>query len=176
MGVRNRQGKDQKRRSGRYGKTKRKNKNFKRWDPNPKINDARLRDLWDPSKSPSVNLASMGLCAKPNDFHGSKRKFNLPTNVIELFDIPESDDLTSKPKRIMPLGEIEQAYIVKCLEKHGDDFTKMFMDIKVNNMHCTESQLRKLASRFLLLDPSQRVVDVPEKTKHLFTCNSPKMS
>ena len=167
MGVRNRQGKDKKRRAGRYGKTKLKSKNFKRWDPNPKICDGEVKKLWDPSKSPSANLASMGLCAKPNDLHASKKKYNLPTNVIELFDVPESDDLTSKPKRVMPLGEAQQTYIAKCLEKHGENYRQMFMDIKVNDMHHTESQLRKLASRFFLLDSSQRAVCVPQKVEHL---------
>ena len=167
MGVRNRQGKDKKRRAGRYGKTKLKSKNFKRWDPNPKICDGEVKKLWDPSKSPSANLASMGLCAKPNDLHASKKKYNLPTSVIELFDVPESDDLRSKPKRVMPLGEAQQTYIAKCLEKHGENYRHMFMDIKVNDMHHTESQLRKLASRFFLLDSSQRVACVPKKVEHL---------
>ena len=169
MGLRNRQGKDKKRRAGRYGKTKLKSKNFKRWDPNPKISDPDVKKMWDPSKSPSNNLASMGLCAKPNDLHASKKKYNLPTSVIELFDVPESDDLTntSKPKRVMPLGEAEQRYIAQCIEKHGDNYKKMFMDLKVNNMHHTETQLRKMASRFLLLESSQRVVDVPNKVAHL---------
>jgi hypothetical protein len=163
MGLRNRQGKDKKRRAGRYGKTKiKQNKNFKRFDPNPKINDPEVKKLWDPSKSPSANLASMGLLAKPNDF----LKTTLPTGVIELFDIPESDDL-DKPKRIMPLSEEDQSYIAKCMAKHGDNYSKMFMDIKVNDMQHTAVQLKKLGSRFLLLDEAERAVEVPNKVAHL---------
>lgn len=67
----------------------------------------------------------------------------------------------------MPLTEEEQSYIAKCLAKHGDNYKKMFMDIKTNDMQHTEKQLRKYASRFLLLDPEQRLVEVPEKVEHL---------
>jgi hypothetical protein len=51
------------------------------------------------------------------------------------------------------------------MAKHGDDFTAMFRDIKVNNMQYTETQLRKMSSRFLLLDDEQRTVEVPQKIK-----------
>jgi Ribosome biogenesis protein Nop16 len=160
MGVRNRQGKDKKRRAGRYGKIKLKNKNFKRWDPSPKVNDNQLKKLWDPSKSPAANLESLGLVAKPNDLNCDKEKH--PATSIQLFDIPKSSD-APKPKRVMPLGEMEQCFLLKCLNKHGVDFKRMSMDIKVNNMQYTETQLRKLSVQFMTMDPDKLLVNVPER-------------
>lgn len=104
----------------------------------------------------------MGLTATPNDMKSSSSS----NKAIELFDIPDSDNL-DRPKRIMPLTEEEQKYIGACMKKHGDNYKKMFMDIKVNDLQHTETQLRKLSSRFFLLDEEQRLVDVPEKVKHL---------
>eukprot|EP00545_Synedropsis_sp_CCMP1620_P010133 CAMPEP_0119014714 /NCGR_PEP_ID=MMETSP1176-20130426/10269_1 /TAXON_ID=265551 /ORGANISM="Synedropsis recta cf, Strain CCMP1620" /LENGTH=181 /DNA_ID=CAMNT_0006967937 /DNA_START=17 /DNA_END=562 /DNA_ORIENTATION=+ len=174
-------GKDKKRRAGRYGKSTLKNKNFKRWDPNPKIGDAAVKKLWDPSKSPEANLATMGLTALPNGpcpttkitTSTTTSKATTPV-IIELFDIPDSDNLEcAKTKRIMPLSAVDQDYIAKCLTKHGaDNYKKMFMDIKTNDMQLTEKQLRKLASRFVLLDPEQRSVDVPANVQHLVSSSS----
>ena len=131
-----------------------------------------MKKTWDPSKSPAENMKNMGLLAKPNTFNEgvvpreqSKQNSNSSsaTSVIELYDIPDSDT----PKRRMPLSDDDQKYICKCLAKHGDDYTAMFRDIKVNIMQHTETKLRKMASRYFLLDPEQRSVEVPEKVKHL---------
>ena len=91
-------------------------------------------------------------------------KVNLEANVIELFDIPDSDSMTKK-EHPMPLDD--QTYMAKCMAKHADDYAKMFRDIKLNNMQYTETQLRKMGARFLLLDAEQRKVDLPKKVKAL---------
>jgi hypothetical protein len=120
-----------------------------------------------------VNLANLGLLAKPNqDVQRANDAAQLPTkedaNVIELFDVPDSDELRRiKQSTRLPLKAEEQKYIARCMSKHGDDYTKIFRDIKVNNMQHTETQLRKMGSRFLLLSDEQRRVDVPEKVKAL---------
>lgn len=88
--------------------------------------------------------------------------------VIELYEVPDSDTLEAR-KQKRPQSAGEQKYIVRLLAKHGDDYTAMFRDIKVNNMQHTETQLRKMASRFLLLDEEQRVVDIPERIKESST-------
>lgn len=84
--------------------------------------------------------------------------------VIELYEVPDSDTLEARKKQ-RPQSAEDQKYIARLLEKHGDDYTAMFRDIKVNKMQHTETQLRKMASRFLLLDEEQRVVDVPDRIK-----------
>lgn len=169
---------NKKRRSTSRGRTKIKNRNnFKRWDPSPKISDPVVREHWDPSKSPSQNLASMGLLARPNadikNVNGGKSPSapgpaNLDVSIVELFDVPDSDELRERKRgQRCPLTGDDQQYIAKCLAKHGDDYGKAFRDVKVNCMQHTEMQLRKMGARFLLLSPEQRTVDVPERVLSL---------
>jgi nucleolar protein 16 len=110
-------------------------------------------------------MRNMGLVSNPGqkdvEVDDSQPK---KETVIQLYDIPESDSLQKKTR---PLSAQDQRYIAKCMTKYGDDYTAMFRDIKVNNMQCTETQLRKMASRFLLLDEEQRTVQVPEKIEAL---------
>ena len=197
-------GRNRKRRAGRIGRTKLKQKgNYKRWDPNIKIKNSIIRDNWDISKSPTINLTNMGLRANVNNAPKApppsslsqegdpelRQKHNNNNNksIIQLFDIPDSDELNNKKKRL-PLNEEEQKYVVKCLKTYGkncldsvinkssgttgtatsaaqtplntntDDinYKKMFRDIKINNMQYTEEKLRKMCTRYILLDPEQR--------------------
>ena len=167
-------GVNKKRRAGRYGRTKLKNRNHNRWDPTLKIADKNLREHWDHSKSPAANMASLGLVSKPGSIDPSTKNnapgesnndTNAAPSIVELFDIPESDDLGKKKQ--ISLSDDDQKYMAKCMKKHGDDYAKMFRDIKTNNMQYTETQLRKMGSRFLLLSAEQRKVDVPENVRHL---------
>ena len=119
-------------------------------------------------------MANLGLVAKPNqDVHRSNNAPGIPEDapksVIELFDVPDSDELRRiKQQSRLPLNEEDQKYIAKCLAEHGGDYTQIFRDTKgVNYMQHTESQLRKMGSRFLLLSEEQRKVEVPEKVKAL---------
>ena len=165
---------NKKRRAGRIGKTKLKNKgNFKRWDPDlhKKIKNPVIQEHWDPSKSFSANFAAIGLVGNPNsDMRNTNVSSKLAAvkdvSVVELFDIPDSDELGQKEKR-RSMSEDDQKYIAKCMSKHGDDYGRAFRDIKINYMQHNENQLRKLGARFLLLSPEERLVDVPEKAKAL---------
>jgi hypothetical protein len=158
-------GQNKKRRAGRIGKTKLKNRTYHRWDPKPKFSNDAIKKNWDVSKSPAQNLASLGLVSKPNnDVHRPNEQLlpSITSNVVELFDIPDSDEM-NKTKREFPLPEEEQKYIAKCMTKHGKNYGKIFRDIKLNYMQHTETQLKKMGARFLLLSPDQRIVDIPEK-------------
>ena len=110
----------------------------------------------------------MGLQAKPNGIIYENRIVRDRTQVvqqnqqkaIELFDVPESDNLTNNTrvttKQKFPLSKEDESYMVQCLGKHGTNYTKMFRDTKINYLQHTEDKLRKLGSRFLLLQPNQR--------------------
>jgi hypothetical protein len=109
-------------------------------------------------------MLAMGLKFDPN---GSKRTTAGPVNAkpsktyaVELFDVPEFD----KPSRrtMFPLTEEEEIYISKAMSKHGDNYDKMFFDLKVNPMQHTREKLKRMGARYLLLAPRQRRVDVPE--------------
>jgi hypothetical protein len=89
------------------------------------------------------------------------------TSVVELFDIPDSDELGQQQQKRRPINEEDQKYIAKCMSKYGDDYGRSFRDIKINYMQHTENQLRKLGARFLLLSPDERLVDVPKKVESL---------
>ncbi|KAL7558059.1 hypothetical protein ACA910_009246 [Epithemia clementina (nom. ined.)] len=167
-------GRDRKRRAGRIGKVKIKTfRTWTRWNPKPKFGDKRVKQHWDTNKSPSANLASMGLLALPNDLHNSHQSSTpiqrTTATVVELFDIPESDKPSYKSR--FPLSKEDEMYMAKCMAKWGDDYASMFRDIKTNEMQHTENQLRKMGSRYLLLTPSQRRVPVPENIQPLLPGN-----
>ena len=64
--------------------------------------------------------------------------------------------------------------MILCFTKHGNDYLKMFRDTKgVNRMQYTEGKLRKLGSRFLLLEDDQRHVPVPESLKSFVNTAGP---
>lgn len=172
-----RHGRNKKRRAGRIGRTKLKNRNYTRWNPNPKIGDATVKKLWNVNKTPKQNLTMMGLTLLPNEHaiagssasgeEGCDNNNNKP-NMIELFDIPESDSLTKqKKKKQFPLTKDEQDYMVKCMTKHAIDYQAMFRDTRVNTYQHTETQLQKMGARFLLLNTDQIKVSkpIPEKIK-----------
>ena len=96
-------------------------------------------------------------------------------NVIELYDIPDSDTLAEqsrlKKKYKYPLSEEEQKYIVAIMDKYRVttrstgtsteyDYDAASRDHKLNYMQHSEGQLKKLAARYQLLDEEQRVVVV----------------
>jgi hypothetical protein len=112
----------------------------------------------------------MGLLARPNDdaknVAVAQRLKAADVDIVELFDIPNSDELREqKRQRRCPLNQEEQKYIAKCMSKYGEDYGKAFW--KLNYMQHTETQLRKMGARFLLLNEEQRVIELPEKVKPL---------
>ena len=101
----------------------------------------------------------MGLTFDPNA--PNKGNGSEPTKrVIELFDVPDSD----KPSRRsqFPLTEEEELYISKAMTKHGTNYDKMFYDLKSNPLQHTREKLTKMGARYLLLEPNQRRIEIPE--------------
>lgn len=52
-----------------------------------------------------------------------------------------------EPPKPKPLSEYELAYITRLVAKHGNNYDRMFMDIKLNDRQLTAYQLEKLAAR-----------------------------
>lgn len=189
--------KTKKRRAGRTGKSKLKNRNYQFYKPTH-INDETVRAAWDPRKSAAQNMANMGLQSEVNSAIDCRAAFALShvitpvgeRKAIELFDIPESDNMmrtdgnndncgsnniTMLPgktfaQRKLPVSIEEQKYIHKCLEVHGNDYKGMMRDIKTNDMQHTDVKLKKMAARFYLLTKDHLRVDIPEKVSHLMAC------
>ena len=127
-----------------------------------------VKQLWDTTKTPLENMALMGFAANANKNDTKANNNNNKANnnsIIELFDVPDSDN--PKERRVLPLTQEEQEYMSKCMTKHGNDYGKMFRDIRVNDLQLTETKLQKLGSRFLLLEDHQRLVEVPPRVQHL---------
>jgi Ribosome biogenesis protein Nop16 len=151
-----------------------------RYDPKPKI-DAMLKPHWDPSKTAAVNLENMGLCGKPKGlFENDPNKRTTATTekngtsgcskAIEIFDIPQSDIIEPSRREKFPLTEEEELYILNCMIKHGTDYSKIFRDTKINYLQYTDDKIRKLGSRFVLLQPNQRrIQELPEKIQDIIT-------
>ncbi|ERN02235.1 nucleolar protein 16 [Amborella trichopoda] len=49
-----------------------------------------------------------------------------------------------------PLTRIQRVYISRLIAKYGDDYEKMFMDIKLNAMQHTVAELKKLCKRYYI--------------------------
>jgi len=192
-----RHGRNRKRRAGRIGRTKLKNRNYSKFKP-PQITDEVVRSNWDPTKTASVNMANLGLQSNLNDSvvkpasfasfpptstSDSKTTTTADSNkvsAIELFNIPESDVIPAQTKRLrmLPVSVEDQQFIIKCIHKYGvgssedDDendetFQKMACDIKVNDMQHTKNKLKKMVARFMLLEESQLRVEVSDEIKAL---------
>jgi hypothetical protein len=166
-------GRAKKRRAGRIGRVKLKNRSWVRFDPKPKLGDPSLKQFWDPSMSAKANLDRLGLCTHINESNKTRTSSSSqppPPPLVELFTIPKPDDLSQSQKRSRrhcPLKLEEEQYMAKCLQKYGDDYPSMFRDITINDYQYTEDKLRKLGTRFLSLDPERRRVSVPENVQHL---------
>jgi Ribosome biogenesis protein Nop16. len=138
-----------------------------------------MKEHWDPKRSPSVNMANLGLKSNLDDktTSASTNSTSLESpslcKAIELFDIPDSDAFakSSNPGRL-PVSIENQKYIVALLAKYGNDYISMSRDIKLNNMQHNENQLRKIGARFLLLNENQIRVEIPDDVKSSMACFS----
>lgn len=156
-------------------KTKLKNGNFSRYRP-PQIQDKCVKEHWDPNKSAQQNMAKLGLATQPNG-DSAQRGNAVPiskASAVELFDVPDSDVIPKKTKSqsMLPVSIEDQKYMVKLLERYGDDFEKMARDIKRNNMQHSSHKLRKMGARLLLLNPDQLRVELPESVEALMASSS----
>lgn len=69
------------------------------------------------------------------------------TDVVTELEEKANETASKSVPRIRQLSEYEQAYITRLVTKYGDDYDRMFMDIKLNERQLTANQLRKLAEK-----------------------------
>uniref|UniRef100_A0A7S2NXJ9 Nucleolar protein 16 n=1 Tax=Leptocylindrus danicus TaxID=163516 RepID=A0A7S2NXJ9_9STRA len=172
----NSKSRNKKRRSGRIGKTKLKNRSYKVFKP-PQYEDNTIAQTWDPRKSASYNLEQMGLKSHTN-LNDTANASTCPSSdgkgtkvAAQLFDIPESDVIPKRTKSdiYLPMSVNDQQYMARLFAKYGDDYKKMSWDIKLNDMQHTKHKLKKMGSRYLLLSDQERAEQVtfPENVRHL---------
>ncbi|CAH0486120.1 unnamed protein product [Peronospora farinosa] len=122
--------------------------------------DPKVQQIWDHNLTTRQNYANLGLEANPNAYATLRESILGADGTLEaadearLFEVPDSDFLGDRnPKRIANyVSEEEAKYLRKLIAKHGNDYTKMGRDIKINNMQWTEQKLRRRCARLALLD------------------------
>jgi len=152
-------------------KTKLKNGNFSKYKP-PQISNQAVKRTWNPNKSVQMNMTALGLEAQVNGEVAQRGNVPVPASsasAVELFDIPDSDVIPKKTKSLsmLPVSVEDQKYMVKLMERYGDDWEKMARDIKRNNMQHSSHKLKKMGSRFLLLSEAQLRVELPENVEQM---------
>ena len=153
-------------------KTRLKNGNFSRYKP-PQITNQAVKAKWNPNRSVKMNMSALGLESQVNGEMSQRGNVPIPVSgasAVELFDIPESDNIIPKKTKssiMLPVSVEDQKYMVKLMERHGDDYDKMARDIKRNDMQHSSHRLRKMGSRFLLLSDSQLRVELPENVEKM---------
>lgn len=54
----------------------------------------------------------------------------------------------AKTERVLAPGEID--FVKKCIEKYGDNYSKMARDLKLNYLQLTPRQIEKKCSAYML--------------------------
>jgi hypothetical protein len=130
-----------------------------------------VKESWDPKRSPAENMAKLGLRTNnEKDFLTSNKNTaegGKAGTAVELFDVPDSDEIPKSTLRMLPVSIENQDYMVKLFAKYGNDYTRMSRDMKLNNMQHTVKQLQKIGARFLLLEGNDIRVEIPDSVKEL---------
>ena len=94
----------------------------------------------------------MGLQSDANDIGKEKNENNNPK--IELFNVPDSDDLHPptghRPAHHMPITE--QTYLRALIKVYGEDYERMSRDRKLNDLQWTVAKVTRRIARLQLLD------------------------
>jgi len=115
------------------------------------ITNSVVKDIYDKNLTPKDNLTNMGLDPNPNvrkepssvggkahaAFVGYATLADSNMNII---------DANPKQKKISP---IDSKYALSCMNVYGNDYKKMFRDIKVNYRQLTQNQLEKLCEKYI---------------------------
>lgn len=128
----------------------------------------RIRDEWDKTISPALNMAKFGLEADPNqtlnNMSGIGRKHVKPKGAdnasaafIGMMVVPP-DDFKEKNVKLKTLAEVDQQMAAALIKAHGSDYAKMAKDTKVNYNQLTETKCRNLCRKFEDLEESERLV------------------
>ncbi|KAL5713056.1 hypothetical protein ACHQM5_015170 [Ranunculus cassubicifolius] len=130
---------------------------------------------WENTASVITNYKSFGFVSNPNIIGARSRAARVVET--ELLQVPpskeayrveefgevddgsdlEEDDLKSalnkkrkdgKTAPLQPLTAMQRVHIGRLVEKHGDNYQAMFMDLKLNAMQHTVTTLEKLCKRY----------------------------
>ncbi|KAL2323646.1 hypothetical protein Fmac_028025 [Flemingia macrophylla] len=109
--------------------------------------------LWDAEGTVNSNYHSFGVLSDPNAI---SQPSLVPPTIDSGSDL-EEDDLKSalgKKRRDgrsappLPLTAMQRIHVARLVDKYGDDYQSMLMDIKLNPMQHSIGTLQKLCMRY----------------------------
>jgi hypothetical protein len=111
-----------------------------------------IKSEWDNSVSVKDNFKTLGLVTDANDIPGSasSKQPSKPT-AFEGFSSVSSTKSTGfddvNPRRKV-MTEFDQQFILRCINKHGNNYTRMARDIKINDRQLSGHQLEKMCIKY----------------------------
>ncbi|XP_061365553.1 nucleolar protein 16 [Gastrolobium bilobum] len=117
--------------------------------------DSDLNPEWDDKGSVNHNYNSFGVVSNPNsltirntpqsDSHSDSGSDLEEDDLKSALGKKRRDGKTAPPK---PLTAMQRVHISRLVDKYGDDYQSMFMDIKLNPMQHSLATLEKLCKRY----------------------------
>ena len=123
------------------------------------VGDHRLKAKWDHTKTTRQNYENLGLVENPNLVNANSRKA-LQEEEVEFIDISAENECSSRlvlqepnlKKNPNHVSEEEMKYLRPLVKAYSDNYKKMALDIKMNNMQWTEAKLKRRCERLLRYD------------------------
>ncbi|XP_057439280.1 nucleolar protein 16 [Lotus japonicus] len=120
------------------------------------IPESEFDPKWDDKGSVNDNYKSFGVLSDPNSLTIIP-EIDSPTHLSDSGSDLEEDDLKSalgkrrrdgKSVPPQPLTAMQRVHITRLVDKYGDDYQSMFIDIKLNPMQHSVGTLQKLCQRY----------------------------
>jgi hypothetical protein len=111
-----------------------------------------IKNEWDNTVSVKDNFKSLGLVTDANNIAASAtaKGAKKPTAFEGFASVSTTnncgfDDINPRRK---VMTEFDQQFMLRCINKHGNDYIKMARDIKINDRQLSEHQLEKMCTKY----------------------------
>jgi hypothetical protein len=115
------------------------------------VKELSIKDVYDPSLTPSENLKTLGLDANPNALN-EIRPPGMLKNSAAFLGFASLSSTTMQAVDHNPnsrlISEWDAKYAQELVQKHGRDFKAMERDIKLNDRQLSANQARKLIEKY----------------------------
>ena len=120
------------------------------------ITHSLIKKEWDNTVSVKDNFKTLGLVNDANDMKSSdvvssEANQNKKPSAFQGFATVSSTKSTGfddiNPRRKI-MTEFDQQFILRCINKHGNDYKKMARDIRINDRQLSEHQLEKMCIKY----------------------------
>eukprot|EP00298_Acanthocystis_sp_HF-20_P008911 c17982_g1_i2.p1 GENE.c17982_g1_i2~~c17982_g1_i2.p1 ORF type:complete len:186 (+),score=61.19 c17982_g1_i2:31-588(+) len=104
--------------------------------------DPSIKIKYNPFKTVRQNFREAGLAYKLNEDYVAPEEKKIKPTTKEVLDVPEEVHV----ERDLRAGE--KKFVFRCIQKYGDNYTKMQFDSQLNMRQLTGAQIRKLCLRY----------------------------